>query len=132
MTYRSRTTMLRFEPGPYAASTGVYQYMLSVTQIKLDDFPTNPSVLAANVDGCTCARRQLEFLCGRICAERALRDLGVLNSNVRRAIDRAPVWPPGVVGSISHTHEFAAAAIGLSTKFQSLGVDSERVVTEEV
>jgi 4'-phosphopantetheinyl transferase EntD len=45
------------------------------------------------------------------------------------ADDRAPIWPQGVVGSITHTGRlddgFAAAAVASSEDLQSLGLDAE-------
>jgi 4'-phosphopantetheinyl transferase EntD len=39
--------------------------------------------------------------------------------------DRTPIWPPGVIGSISHTSQFAFAAVSSEAYFQGLGVDVE-------
>src|ERR1700716_1803425 len=55
--------------------------------------------------------RQREFLAGRLCAAQALRCLGADSTHVGMAGDRAPVWPDGVVGSITHSGGFAAAAV---------------------
>src|SRR4030081_3796126 len=48
-------------------------------------------------------KRQREFLAGRWCAEKALQCLGAGSTHVAMAKDRAPIWPAGVVGSITHT-----------------------------
>ena len=40
----------------------------------------------------------------------------------------APVWPDGVVGSITHTQEYAAVAIASSHAVDSLGIDAEPMV----
>src|SRR3979409_1002599 len=48
-------------------------------------------------------KRQREFLAGRWCAEEALQCLGAGSTHVAMAKDRAPIWPDGVVGSITHT-----------------------------
>ena len=47
--------------------------------------------------------RRRDFTAGRVCARRALRDLGLPTTAVPAAADRAPVWPAGVVGS-HHPH----------------------------
>lgn len=39
--------------------------------------------------------------------------------------DRAPVWPPGVVGSISHCENLAVAAVAARGAVLGLGVDCE-------
>jgi 4'-phosphopantetheinyl transferase EntD len=44
------------------------------------------------------------------------------------AEDRAPVWPRGVVGSITHTGDFAAAAVAWAADIAALGIDSEQII----
>lgn len=64
--------------------------------------------------------RQREFAAGRIAARRAMgRELAVT-----MGADRAPVWPAGIQGSISHADHWAIALVGRSD--QMLGVDLER------
>jgi 4'-phosphopantetheinyl transferase EntD len=72
------------------------------------------------------AKRVREFAAGRQCAHRALERLGVPAAPLRAAPDRRPLWPAGVVGSITHTEEFCAAAVALSERVAALGIDTER------
>jgi 4'-phosphopantetheinyl transferase EntD len=44
------------------------------------------------------------------------------------AKDRAPIWPDGVVGSITHTGDFAAAAVAWAADIAALGIDSEQII----
>ena len=44
------------------------------------------------------------------------------------AEDRAPIWPDGVVGSITHTGDFAAAAVARAADIAGLGIDSEQII----
>jgi enterobactin synthetase component D len=44
------------------------------------------------------------------------------------AEDRAPIWPDGVVGSITHTGGFAAAAVAWAADIAGLGIDSEKII----
>jgi 4'-phosphopantetheinyl transferase EntD len=69
--------------------------------------------------------RRLEFLQGRACAHAALRKLGCHEAPILRGKDRQPRWPTGVVGSISHTESFCAAAVALETDHAGLGLDVE-------
>ena len=73
--------------------------------------------------------RFLEFRAGRHCARRALERLGVVAAPVRRAPDRSPIWPPGVVGSITHTRRtgfgFCGAAVARDSRWRSIGLDAE-------
>jgi enterobactin synthetase component D len=73
-------------------------------------------------------KRQQEFLAGRWCAKQALQCLGAGSTHVAMAEDRAPVWPDGVVGSITHTGDFAAAAVAWAVDIAALGIDSEQIV----
>ena len=38
---------------------------------------------------------------------------------------RAPVWPAGIIGSISHTDDIAIAAVARQSELRSLGIDLE-------
>jgi 4'-phosphopantetheinyl transferase EntD len=46
---------------------------------------------------------------------------------IGRAKGRAPQWPPGIVGAITHTGGYAAAAVGRSTNYFGIGLDLERL-----
>ncbi|MBM0278033.1 4'-phosphopantetheinyl transferase family protein [Micromonospora tarensis] len=70
--------------------------------------------------------RRRDFIAGRVCARRALTDLGLSPTAVPAAADRAPVWPVGVVGSITHTAGYCAAAAAHSTDIRSVGLDAEQ------
>jgi enterobactin synthetase component D len=73
-------------------------------------------------------KRQREFLAGRGCAKQALQSLGAGSIHVGMAEDRAPIWPDGVVGSITHSGDFAAAAVAWAADIAALGIDSERII----
>jgi enterobactin synthetase component D len=73
-------------------------------------------------------KRQREFLAGRLCSEQALQCLGASSTHVAIAEDRAPIWPDGVVGSITHTDDFAAAAVAWAADIAGLGIDSEQII----
>jgi len=68
-----------------------------------------------------------EFAAGRLCARRALAQLGIVDFPLRMAADRSAVWPPTVVGSISHTAGYCGAVAGERAKFGGLGLDTEVV-----
>lgn len=69
--------------------------------------------------------RQNEFTAGRAAARGALVQLGAEPVAILRGEDRRPLWPDGIVGSISHTAGYAAAAVGRSPEIQGLGLDIE-------
>lgn len=77
----------------------------------------------------TSPKRQRDFLAGRWCAEEALRRLGAGSTHVAMAEDRTPTWPDGVVGSITHSGDFAAAAVAWAADVAGLGIDSEQIIS---
>ena len=70
-------------------------------------------------------KRQTEFLAGRICAYEALRTTTGVPSIVAVGEDRAPCWPSGVVGSITHGAGWAAVVAARSEQWRGLGLDVE-------
>ncbi|MDA0635772.1 4'-phosphopantetheinyl transferase superfamily protein [Nonomuraea sp. MCN248] len=79
-------------------------------------------VMVAAMAGATPARRQA-FAAGRACAAQALRMLGMPAGPIPRGAQGAPVWPPGVTGSITHCPGYAAAAAARDGTI--IGVDAE-------
>lgn len=71
------------------------------------------------------AKRQLEFAAGRHCAHRALQALGAAPGPLLVGPARAPLWPAGVVGAISHDDGWAAAAVAHQASCAGLGIDIE-------
>lgn len=69
--------------------------------------------------------RQAEFRHGRACARAALLRLAVPPAAILAGKDRAPLWPEGIVGSISHGGETAAAAVSGDGGLIALGLDLE-------
>jgi 4'-phosphopantetheinyl transferase EntD len=70
-------------------------------------------------------KRIIDFTGGRLCARRALEELGVQGFSLLPALDRTPLWPEGLVGSITHTRGYSAAVVGRRTELAALGLDSE-------
>lgn len=73
------------------------------------------------------AKRRSEYLAGRACAALALRALHAPETVGRHG--RAPVWPDGIAGSITHTDSrvIAVAARHLA----GIGVDAEPLMTAQ-
>jgi 4'-phosphopantetheinyl transferase EntD len=70
--------------------------------------------------------RRREFAAGRDCAHRAMRALGVAEGPVLRGLRRAPCWPAGIVGAITHTRGFCAAAVASDADHAGIGLDAEQ------
>lgn len=77
------------------------------------------------------AKRQAEFLAGRLCARAALQAVGVPDWVPAIGEDRAPTWPPGVCGSITHGAGWAAAVVAPSRAWKGLGLDMEQLLEPE-
>jgi 4'-phosphopantetheinyl transferase EntD len=92
--------------------------------------PGNPDLLlpaeAAKL-GCAVPQRVQEFAAGRLCARRALAEFGIVDFPIRVGDDRQPLWPDLMLGSITHTAGFCAAAVVERRRVAALGLDSEVV-----
>ena len=77
------------------------------------------------------AKRQAEFLAGRLCARAALQQLDHLDFIPAIGEDRAPVWPAHISGSITHSTGHAAAIVGHKAQWRGLGMDLENVLSLE-
>lgn len=71
------------------------------------------------------AKRRAEFLAGRLCASQALWHLHGRREVPGMGEDRAPRWPQGSVGSITHSHGWAGALVASRSAYLGLGLDAE-------
>lgn len=70
-------------------------------------------------------RRVAEFHAGRAAARAAMVALGMPPRPIPMGPDRAPIWPDGLAGSISHSADACVAAVGLRDDWAGVGVDVE-------
>jgi len=80
---------------------------------------------------CSVAKRQAEYLAGRICARAALQQLEGSGSVPAIGEDRAPVWPAHICGSITHSTGRAAAIVANKQHWRGLGMDLENLLNAE-
>jgi 4'-phosphopantetheinyl transferase EntD len=74
------------------------------------------------------AKRRREYLAVRCLARQALEQLGVRPQALLNRADRSPIWPEGVVGSLSHTHGWCGVAVAQQNPgCLGIGIDAERV-----
>ena len=83
-------------------------------------FPVERTAMAQAVPS-----RRAEFFSGRIAARATLETLGIPAQAIAQGPDRAPVWPEGITGSISHCKGLVAAIAGHQPPYKSLGLDIE-------
>lgn len=97
-----------------------------VTVVRMGDF--DPAPLMAEEEPCirgAVPKRRREFTRGRSCARAALERLGIRGHPLVRGPDRTPVWPEGIVGSITHCEGLTAAAVARRGPLLSVGIDAE-------
>jgi 4'-phosphopantetheinyl transferase EntD len=70
-------------------------------------------------------KRRKEFTTVRYCARLAMAELGAQVAPIPIGPDRAPQWPAGVVGSLTHCDGYRAAIVGWADVVLALGVDAE-------
>ena len=108
-------------------------FPVAVEEIRLsDEIPDLHPLEAAQVAGAV-ARRREEFAAGRHCARRALARIGVENFVLRNGPDRAPLWPLGVVGAITHTGRspgagYCGVVVGRAKDVLTVGLDAEEAI----
>ncbi|MCB5906628.1 4'-phosphopantetheinyl transferase family protein [Streptomyces pinistramenti] len=101
-------------PPPIAVSEAFNDRPLS------DMFPEERAAVARAVPV-----RQHEFGTVRACARAALAEFGIAPAPLLPGPDRAPRWPDGLVGAMTHCTGYRAAAVARATDFASVGLDAE-------
>ncbi|WP_430332094.1 4'-phosphopantetheinyl transferase Npt [Rhodococcus sp. ACT016] len=100
--------------------TGVASAELFEDPPGLQPHPQEESLIARAVE-----KRRREFIGARHCARVAMADLGVEPGPILRGDKGSPVWPRGVVGSLTHCDGYRAAVLGYAMQVRSLGIDAE-------
>src|SRR5688500_17157468 len=116
--------------GSHLLLHGTQQYCLNLDQ------PLPPDVHLIDLEPTlerAVTRRQMQFRAGRYCAMKAMEALDpqFAGHHVRRGATGAPVWPLGLAGSITHTDDFASAVVASTATAVSLGIDTERVMSDQ-
>ena len=70
-------------------------------------------------------KRRREFITARACVRRALAQLGLPPSPIATGDRGQPLWPAGVVGSITHCTGYRACALTRVEEFAAVGIDAE-------
>ncbi|MEV8569383.1 4'-phosphopantetheinyl transferase superfamily protein [Streptomyces sp. NPDC051322] len=83
-------------------------------------FPEEEALLVKAVQ-----KRRQEFSTGRRCARAALAAHGLPPAPILPGPRGAPLWPDGMVGSITHCAGYRAAAVARATDIAALGIDAE-------
>ncbi|WP_060509225.1 4'-phosphopantetheinyl transferase [Pseudomonas sp. NBRC 111124] len=94
-----------------------------------DDFQRAGIVPSASLQR-SVAKRQAEYLAGRVCARAALQRLDGRDYIPGTHEDRSPIWPAGIHGSITHGKGWAAAVVAADGACRSLGLDQEALLDD--
>jgi 4'-phosphopantetheinyl transferase EntD len=86
---------------------------------------------AVSVERAVLTRRQ-QYGAGRVLARRVLAELGREPVALLNDVQRVPIWPAGVVGSITHTHKWCAVAVARSSDVGAIGADVEAATPLEL
>jgi 4'-phosphopantetheinyl transferase EntD len=73
-------------------------------------------------------RRRAQFAAGRLCARRAMALLGRAAEEILMGAQRQPLWPAGLVGSLSHINGYCVAAVAPAASSRALGIDVELAI----
>lgn len=98
----------------------------------VDDYTEQLTASEHNLVAKSVAVRKNTFSSGRLCAKSALSKIGTEQAEypdgLLRQSDGSVAWPTGCVGSISHTNDWAMAAVThKGEKYRSVGIDVERI-----
>lgn len=83
-------------------------------------FPEEERVVARAVE-----KRRREFTTGRACARLALERLGIGAVAIPNGERGEPLWPSGVVGSITHCRGYCGCAVAKAGDVVVVGIDAE-------
>ncbi len=83
-------------------------------------FPAEEAALGRAVE-----KRRREYTTARACAREALARLGLPATPILSGERGEPLWPAGIVGSITHCEGYRACALARSQEIASVGIDAE-------
>lgn len=83
-------------------------------------FPAELAAISRAVE-----KRRREFTTVRACAREAFARLGIEPSPILNGARGEPLWPEGVVGSITHCDGYRAVAIAPASALATIGIDAE-------
>lgn len=114
---------LRLAPHPVVAGTvsACARIIDLIEFIKLVPDELLPSSIAAAVSA-----RRSSFIAGRLCAESAAA-MFQFKQRIERGSYGEPVWPGGLLGSITHNETWACAVVTRAGELVGVGIDSESI-----
>jgi len=115
-------------PGEQDMSTSRLLFPACVRVAEMNPSDAEPSRLhpaeQGQIDRAAPGRRR-EYAAGRLLAHSLLGSLGAAAAPLLNGPDRAPAWPAGYVGSISHCPTLCAVVVASGSDICAIGVDVE-------
>lgn len=102
---------------------GVGQYF-TTSFVGLEVLTTAEQFLLTNLSA---QKRINDFSTGRFCARQALAQIGIAEVDILRKNQHEPLWPEGIVGSISHSGRMVGAVASKSESIKGIGLDIETI-----
>ena len=116
-------------PTPRISTTTMINPLLPAGVASAESFGDPAGLTALPAEESTIGRavekRRKEFITARSCARVALGELGIDPVPIMRGEKDMPLWPDGIVGSITHTNGYRAAIVAHGLAVRSLGIDAE-------
>lgn len=122
---RDRPAPLSEAPGHEPLLGAILPAVVAVTETRGDDSPARLMPAEEVLVDHAVEKRRREFATGRACARSALDRLGRPAEPILAGEHGEPLWPAGIVGSITHCDGYRGAAVARSTDLASIGVDAE-------
>lgn len=122
---RDRSAPLSGTAGQEPLLEAILPAEAAVSEARGDDGATPPMPAEEALVERAVERRRREFATGRACARSALEQLGRRPGPILAGEHGEPLWPDGIVGSITHCDGYWGAAVARSTDLAAIGVDAE-------
>lgn len=88
--------------------------------LDIELYPEEQAALGQAVD-----KRRREFVTTRACAREAFARLDLPHTQIATGAQGQPLWPEGVVGSITHCAGYRACALARNADLAGVGIDAE-------
>ncbi|HEX6587968.1 MAG TPA: 4'-phosphopantetheinyl transferase superfamily protein [Longimicrobiales bacterium] len=120
-------------PADVIAALGrIFPAGIATAALAADATPAELSEIESQAGAHYSGSRLHHYALGRACARLALRELTGGESCIGMLPGGAPAWPDGIIGSISHSRLWVAAAAAHAGAIQDIGIDVEDATRHSV
>ena len=116
MAYKSRSELL----SPFPSKVHFFASSIPEPLLALPEEEAATSAFSSS-------SRLKEFRRGRHCTRQVLQQLQINLPVLRNPDTREPLWPKGIVGSITHSGGWAATAVASTSVATAIGIDLEQI-----